>query len=93
MIPKTLVEQFQLKSSSYESATLRIVKTRAHKLRVRQSIVEAPHTTHDLGFMLTLFGQGGYGYSAQAGLDSAALERAFHDAGAWVEASRGFSYR
>ena len=89
MIPKTLLEQFQLKASSYESATLRIVKTRAQKLRVRQSIVEAPHTTHDLGFMLTLFSQGGYGYSAQAGLDAAALERAFHEAGAWVEASRG----
>ena len=33
MIPKTLLEQFQLKASSYESATLRIVKTRAQKLR------------------------------------------------------------
>ena len=89
MITPKFLDHFRSRASKFENATLRVVKTTSRKLRVRRSVAEAPVSNHDLGFMLTLCDQGGYGYAAMAGLELSALDEAFDQASSWVAASRG----
>ena len=89
MITSKFLEHFRSRAAKFEHATIRVVSTTSRKLRVRRSVAEAPISNHDLGFMLTLCDQGGYGYAAMAGLEIAALDEAFELASGWLTASRG----
>lgn len=89
MISSAFIDRFKSRASLFELATLRVVETNAHKLRVRRSVAEAPSSNHDLGFMLTLGHKGGYGYAAMPGLTPAALDEAFRLAELWVETTQG----
>ena len=89
MISSHFIDHFKSRAANFDHATLRVVKTRARKLRVRRAVAEAPVTSNDFGFMLTLSSNGGFGYSAMPSLEVAALDEAFSVASTWVEASRG----
>ena len=89
MISPQFIDHFKSRAAKFDHATLRVVRTKTRKLRVRRSVTEAPTRTDDFGFMLTLSSNGGFGYSAMPSLEIAALDRAFEIASTWVEASRG----
>lgn len=82
-----LRDDFLRQVALLDFASLRLVKTYAETLSVRQDVQEPLQTQVELGAMVTVIHGGGYGYAATADLSGVGLERAVHRAQKWAEAS------
>src|SRR5262245_59427102 len=68
---------------------IRWVEERSERLAVRQDIVQPLQTGLDVGAMVTVLHQGGYGYAATSDLSDSGLRAAVAAARAWAAATAG----
>lgn len=88
MLSNALRTFFTTKTRDLDCALLRVVDTTTSKLRVRRGVVEPPNIRRDVGIMVTLFHDGGYGYAAHGGLSEQSIESALSRATHWMDVSR-----
>ncbi|MFC4159391.1 TldD/PmbA family protein [Chitinimonas lacunae] len=68
--------------------SLRLVEEVGESLSVKNGVVEPPRRHRDLGAMVTVIHQGGYGYAATSDLSEAGLLAAIAQARQWAATSR-----
>lgn len=66
----------------------RLVENNCDEITVRQNIAEPVKKTADIGVMITVFKQGGAGYSATSDLSLSGLEKAFAQANCWAKTTK-----
>lgn len=86
---QTIKQRFQQVIPKVDFCSLRYVEKRSEILSVRQNIAEPPLRRDDVGVMITVIDQGGFGYAATSNLSQAGLREAVTQACDWAHRSRG----
>src|SRR3712207_5687072 len=82
-----LAERFRQAVPPVDFCSLRYVRERSEYLAVRQDVVQPVATSEDSGAMLTVYADGGMGYSATSDLSLSGLRRAAAQAHDWARLS------
>ncbi|MBI4576368.1 MAG: TldD/PmbA family protein [Planctomycetes bacterium] len=86
---ETIERRFREAAPAVEFCSLRYVRDRSQRLRVRQDVLEPVETTEDAGAMVTVVDRGGLGYAATSDLTASGLREAAARAVEWARRTAG----
>ena len=86
---QTIEKRFAEIAPPADFCSLRLVRDKAEHVRMRQGIMQPVATVEDLGVMITVVADGGYGYAATCDLTTAGLRRAAQQARDWARRTAG----
>ena len=78
-------------SGKSDFVSLRFVSIKEKPLSLEKGVLVSPSSFISQGVMITVYNNGGYGYSATANTSLSGLTRCFEDAKKWADASAGKS--
>ena len=82
---------FRRAAPAVDFCSMRLVSERSEMLAVRQNVLQPVINSEDLGAMITVWHNGGMGYSATSDLSPSGVARAIDEAGGWAREHAGHS--
>ena len=86
---ETLEARFRAAMPAVDFCSFRFLQERAELIAVRRGVLEPVSTSDDLGVMVTVAHDGGWGYGATSDLSEEGLKRAVKQAQEWAQRTKG----
>lgn len=86
---ETLEARFRAAMPAVDFCSFRFMREKAEQVAVRRGVLEPVSTSDDMGVMVTVAHDGGWGYGATSDLSEEGLKRAVQRAREWAERTQG----